>query len=280
MCRFWSYRIWLNPILDDYETFMRFDSDSCFTSKLHTHLPGLPSSDQGYAYAANSFKLDGEKVSAGLFATTQKYIEGNKITVKNPALYQMMSGSRPIMVYNNFEVSNITFFRQPHVLNYTRTLAEEEPLGILRTRWGDAPIRTLTLAIFADEADVLWDAQPDGYKHQDACILGKTYNGSQAVAVEKMLQCKHNCLMSYKERVYGLGRPREKKWYYVDAVDGVRQCQHGTEYPGSYSETLLYDSDLHCCEAYGICRTTPFNNSLISMETLDKCVMDINCKLV
>lgn len=73
MCRFWAYRIWLHPILDDYETYMRFDTDSCFTQKLPRHLPGLPPSPsgRGYVYGANYFARDIPRVTAGLFATSQ-----------------------------------------------------------------------------------------------------------------------------------------------------------------------------------------------------------------
>ena len=165
--------------------------------------------DGGYVYGANLMKYDQRGVTAGLFATAQKYIMENNITVKNPGLHQEMSFPMPAIVYNNFEISNVTFFRQPHVLNFTKRMAEEEPFGILRTRWGDAPLRTMTLSIFADESEVAWDAQPDGYKHRSECVLGKTYHLNQA-ASGMQEECKNNCAQPYEMKVYGRRSPMQK----------------------------------------------------------------------
>ena len=164
MCRFWATKIWEHPILDDYSTFMRFDTDSCFTQSLDKdlYLPGLPV-DKPYAYAANRICKDNPEFTAGLFELTNDYAVANNITVKNPDLWD--DAKKGKIVLNNFEISNITFFRQPAVMAFQSAISEAEPFGVFRKRWGDAPIRLITLAVFAEESEVMWNSQPKGYKH-------------------------------------------------------------------------------------------------------------------
>ncbi len=164
MCRFWATKIWEHSVLDDYSSFMRFDTDSCFTMSLpnYPYLPGLPTDDH-YAYAANRLARDNPTFLDGLFKLSNKYVIDNNITVKNPRLRQ--KSKKVNIALNNFEISNITFFRQPEVTAFQRAGTEVEPFGVFRKRWGDAPIRLITLTIFAEESEVTWKSIPLGYKH-------------------------------------------------------------------------------------------------------------------
>ena len=165
MCRFWTTKIWEHPVLDDYSTYMRFDTDSCFTETLneYPYLPGLPA-DKPYVYAANQFAKERPRFIAGLFELAKDYVALNNITVKNPELWEAVRERK--IIYNNFEISNITFFRQPDVMAFQRAVSDSEPFGVFRKRWGDAPIRTLTLAIFAEATEVIWNSTiQQGYEH-------------------------------------------------------------------------------------------------------------------
>ena len=165
MCRFWTTKIWEHPVLDGYSTYMRFDTDSCFTERLneYPHLPGLPA-DKPYVYAANEFRMEDPTFIAGLIELAKDYVALNNITVKNPELWEAVREKK--IIYNNFEISNITFFRQPAVMAFQRSVSDSEPFGVFRKRWGDAPIRTLTLAIFAEVSEVMWiSAIAQRYEH-------------------------------------------------------------------------------------------------------------------
>jgi hypothetical protein len=165
MCRFWTTKIWEHPVLDDYSTYMRFDTDSCFTKTMneYPYLPGLPA-DKPYVYAANQFAKERPRFIAGLFELAKDYVALNNITVKNPELWEAVRERK--IIYNNFEISNITFFRQPDVMAFQRAVSDSEPFGVFRKRWGDAPIRTLTLAIFAESTEVIWNSTiQQGYEH-------------------------------------------------------------------------------------------------------------------
>jgi hypothetical protein len=72
------------------------------------------------------------------------------------------------MYYNNFELGTMRLKRHPLYLSMFRHLDEQPPMGILRFRWGDAPIHTLGVhAVLAQEG---WEAcnitqSEVGYKH-------------------------------------------------------------------------------------------------------------------
>jgi len=131
--RFWTTKIWEHPVLDDYSTYMRFDADSCITKRLneYPYLPGLPA-DTPHVYAANRFTMDGPTYVAGLFELAKDYVALNNITVKNPELWEAARERK--MVYNNFEISNIAFFRQPAVMAFQRSFSDAEPFGVFRKR--------------------------------------------------------------------------------------------------------------------------------------------------
>ena len=137
MCRFWAYRIWLHKDLyENCETYMRFDTDSCFSARITLeYLPGLPAntSSGGYfAYVANEMSRDEPFVSEGLHDLVQSYIYDHKVHIKNPELYKRTSELE--MLFTNFEVANVTWFRQDHVLSFLKRIVEEEPYGVLRKR--------------------------------------------------------------------------------------------------------------------------------------------------
>ena len=55
--------------------------------------------------------------------------------------------------YNNFEITDMDFFLRPEVLKFTKHVCDS--LGIYKYRWGDAPLRYLTLALFARPEKIL-----------------------------------------------------------------------------------------------------------------------------
>lgn len=170
MCRFWMTRIWDHPALDGFTSFMRVDADACYQSDMESFLPGLVEDDTSYVYIANKFNRENKDYSEGLIEFTKQYIEDNNIEVKNPNLWGELvkrhkNGKQLKIIYNNFEVSKISFFRQPHVMAFQKAVSEGEPFGVFRKRWGDAPVRTITLALFADAKEVRWYSQPKRYSH-------------------------------------------------------------------------------------------------------------------
>jgi mannosyltransferase len=65
-----------------------------------------------------------------------------------------MAQRAPLRIYyNNFEIVYLPFFRDdPRVQHFSR--AVEKSNGIMRARWGDAPLRWLTAQLFLEDSKI------------------------------------------------------------------------------------------------------------------------------
>ena len=115
-------------------------------------------SKQEALYLANFRAIDYEYVLAGITRirnVTAAYMTQHNITARNPAmLADVFNHSIEVPNYwNNVEAIDLSFIRGPEVTNYTKAI--DESRGIFLYRWGDAPLRYVTLALFANASQVL-----------------------------------------------------------------------------------------------------------------------------
>lgn len=173
MCRFWITGIWDHPVTAAYSTYLRMDTDSCFTGPIPAGndavLPGLPA---GAVYAPH---LEEHFVSKThrLLEHTQQYLRDTNHTPLHTKMWQTVlawqtRGTALPSFYNNFEVTRVDFFRQPRVAAYQRHVTERPPHGVFVHRWGDAPVRYLTVALFA-RPDQLVRGLNKQYGHSNTC---------------------------------------------------------------------------------------------------------------
>ena len=66
--------------------------------------------------------------------------------------------------YNNFEITSVAFMRLPEVRKWHSRVSEEPPFGVFRRRWGDAGVKFLTMAMFAEEREIV-RTEVKGYEH-------------------------------------------------------------------------------------------------------------------
>lgn len=171
MCRFWISRIWTHEALREIncKTVMRMDADSCFWEDMDVSdaLPRLNSEEE--VYRANVIRNEKGVYIEGLWDLTQQYVKDNNLVPRNTELWSranetfQQTGSLPY-VYNNFEIAKVSFFLREDVMDYQKRVAEEEPFGVFRRRWGDAVVRYLTLALFADRTEIDLNV-PSSYGH-------------------------------------------------------------------------------------------------------------------
>ena len=156
MIRFWFRDIFRLPILDDVEYLMRLDLDSRLLGKW----PDIfrICRDRNLVYYGNDIIYDSDWILKGtalLKPTTVKYMEKKNITPKYPELWNQSFIENDLSVrgfFNNFEVSQVSFFRQPEIQDWVDYI--DQSLGIFHYRWGDALLRSLTLALFAEKGQV------------------------------------------------------------------------------------------------------------------------------
>ena len=115
-------------------------------------------SKQTALYLANFRTVDYNYVLPGITQIqnlTATYIAQHNITARNPVmLADVFNHSIEIPNYwNNIEAIDLSFIRGEEVLNFTKAVDESQ--GIFLYRWGDAPLRYVTLALFANTSQVL-----------------------------------------------------------------------------------------------------------------------------
>ncbi|ORC93604.1 alpha-1,2-mannosyltransferase, partial [Trypanosoma theileri] len=172
MCRFWAGLVWQLPSLDSYEYYWRLDTDSFLTQAVPCDVFRLMQVNQ-CVYGYRSLTLDHPNVVKDLWPTFKKWANtalsaGELENVTRFALSSNESEYEGIMYYNNFELGTMALKRHPLYTSMFHFLDENEPFGILRYRWGDAPIHTLGVeAVMLQEGWRKCHFQEDfaGYKH-------------------------------------------------------------------------------------------------------------------
>lgn len=113
---------------------------------------------------------------------TQKYLaESGWRPLNNRKYKSAFPGNKTVLLfYNNFEVALKDFFLSAPVLDWTRSIMESG--GIYRYRWGDAPLRYLTIVIFARENQVIHRHKQDfDYCHGKACTDPEAFTQNHTI---------------------------------------------------------------------------------------------------
>lgn len=171
MIRFWTVGIWKHPAIQQFDTVMRIDTDSCFLRESQAN-PGyekLPYLDEKYVYQSNKGTHGLPTYVQGLFDHALEYIKKENITPSYPELWEsadkLWRTHKNVPLFRtNFEVDRVSFFRREDVMKWHESLSEIEPFGIWRKRWGDAQTRFLTMAIFGSKDSILLSSSV-GYVH-------------------------------------------------------------------------------------------------------------------
>ena len=109
-------------------------------------------------YMANKRELDFEYMLPGLKLVrnlTTAFMAKYKIIPRNPNMLADVY-KHPIEIpnyWNNFEVIDLSLVRRKEVIDFMRFV--DESRGIFLYRWGDAPLRYITLALFTNATQVL-----------------------------------------------------------------------------------------------------------------------------
>ncbi|RPA75884.1 glycosyl transferase [Ascobolus immersus RN42] len=176
MCRFNSGFFWRQKVTMKYDWYWRMEPATHF----YCDLPYDP-----FAYLKEHNKIYGfvqslpeylETVET-LWPTTQQFIKDNPAFlhpnaslhfVSNNEKYQRLHELFQKVDYNlchfwsNFEIGSLQFFRSPAYQKYFDYL--DQVGGFFYERWGDAPVHSLAVALFAGKEQLHWFADI-GYKH-------------------------------------------------------------------------------------------------------------------
>mmetsp|Transcript_13733 Transcript_13733/g.19644 ORF Transcript_13733/g.19644 Transcript_13733/m.19644 type:complete len:487 (-) Transcript_13733:75-1535(-) len=173
MIRFFVTRIWEHPAIQPFETIMRMDSDSCF-KEINSYLPHMAYPDIVYhSQYVGTEPPGGKPFITGLYDFAVEFMKRANRKPKNTMLWKFIEYTWTYeetlpLFRTNAEVCNKSFMIRPDVLQWHRSLTEEEPFGLLRFRWGDAITRFFETAMFATDETAL-TVRMDGYFHKKGC---------------------------------------------------------------------------------------------------------------
>ncbi|CAF0749862.1 unnamed protein product [Rotaria sp. Silwood1] len=156
MCYFWFKQVFELKIIQRYRYMMRLDDDSQILGKWPNVFEIMVKHQA--LYMANQREVDFEYVLPGITLVrnvTTAFISKNKITLQNPAMFaDIFNRTMEIPNYwNNFEIVDLSFMRRKEVVDFIQCI--DESRGVFLYRWGDAPLRYITLALFVNATQIL-----------------------------------------------------------------------------------------------------------------------------
>ncbi|MCJ1368790.1 hypothetical protein MMC16_007938 [Acarospora aff. strigata] len=137
-----------------YEWVIRVDDDSGFPESIPYDIVSVMEAKEA-TYGFRTMNQDSKAVTKALAEAAKYWLVSEDITPSflfqfcNPASLEGVSteGWFPHIFYNNFFVTRVQFWLRPDVQDWLTHL--ENVNGFYKFRWGDAPVQTVTLAIFA-----------------------------------------------------------------------------------------------------------------------------------
>ncbi|CAD5124096.1 unnamed protein product [Dimorphilus gyrociliatus] len=141
MCRFQSFLVYEEPILDHLEYIWRLDDDSRILSDINYDVFNFMRAKK-LLYGWTVVTQDEVLCVKNLWEAVNLYVEVNLL---NRTCF-FHKWPYPLIFMNNFEISSVSLFKSD---SYTKFISYLDNLGgIYRYRWGDAPIKTIAVSLF------------------------------------------------------------------------------------------------------------------------------------
>lgn len=211
MCRFYSGNFYHVPELQKYRYYWRVEPDVDFYSNINYDVfKYLEGTNKVYGFTINLYDID-ETVTS-LWPDTLRYLNSDKnhLSVhpngafqwlvenqQNPKKNKVTGGYSTCHFWLNFEIGDMDFFRAPAYDNWFKFL--DSTGNFYYERWGDAPVHSMGLALFADKKSIHW-FQDIGYKHDPYFNCPNSPN-TKGCEVAKFLRWEHlndqNCMATW-----------------------------------------------------------------------------------
>jgi len=183
MCRFWAYGFFNQPAASSLRYYWRLDTDLFLRRSIRIDpFQRMEARNMMYFHGVSAF--ESPAVVIGLWDTALEYMRARHIHPNKMVLLSKLvaltnhheqailsedrsgvervqsmplddaidllksAGYNNFIYYNNFELSRVDIWRSPEYLDFFFFL--DRAGGIFTHRWGDAPIRTLALAVLHD----------------------------------------------------------------------------------------------------------------------------------
>lgn len=176
MCRFYSKSFYNLPEMQKYKYYWRIEPNVRFYSDIRYDVfKYLAQTKKIYGFTINLYDID-ESIET-LFPETLKFLDlGDHYKYvnengafqwitenqQNPKKAQVANGYSTCHFWSNFEIGDMDFFRDKPYSEWVDYL--DQTGNFYYERWGDAPVHSLGLALFADKRRIHW-FRDIGYYH-------------------------------------------------------------------------------------------------------------------
>mmetsp|Transcript_42353 Transcript_42353/g.116817 ORF Transcript_42353/g.116817 Transcript_42353/m.116817 type:complete len:360 (+) Transcript_42353:80-1159(+) len=155
MIRWYVRGIFDHPKVRELDYYMRMDDDSALLAPFHDDpFSRMAATGKRYGYYCSCSESD--EFTQGFQQFSAEYAAQHKIQprfAQGNGSFWPKEGDPVTMVYNNFEVMSVKWWRSPEVQDFVE--AVDRSLGIWHSRWGDAIIRGMAISLFLKPTDLL-----------------------------------------------------------------------------------------------------------------------------
>ncbi|CAL9737251.1 probable mannosyltransferase Ktr4p [Monosporozyma servazzii] len=166
MCRFYSRKFYHQEVMTYYKYAWRIEPNVNFYCNIDYDIfQFMEMHDKVYGFTLNLY--DSPQSIRSLWNDTLEFVKENpqylnrhgsyewlKENLQKPENYNITNGYSTCHFWTNFEITNLDFLRSEPYEKYMDFL--EDKGGFYYERWGDAPVRSLALGLFADKSRIHW----------------------------------------------------------------------------------------------------------------------------
>ncbi|ODV80386.1 glycosyltransferase family 15 protein [Suhomyces tanzawaensis NRRL Y-17324] len=176
MCRFYLGNFYLLPELQKYRYYWRIEPNVDFYTDIkYDVFKYMEAKKRIYGFTINLYDID--RSVETLWPETLKFLnkgDNYKYVNKNGAFQWLLddlqnprnaktaNGYSTCHFWSNFEIGDMNFFRSEAYMEWFKHL--DSTGKFYYERWGDAPVHSIGLALFADKKDIHW-FRDIGYSH-------------------------------------------------------------------------------------------------------------------
>lgn len=174
MCRYYSKGFYNHPRMKEFKYYWRIElSTSYFCDIEYDVFKFMRENDKVYGYVLNLY--DSPDSVRTLWPTTVEFLSQNpqylhensattwlRENLQNPDNYKIANGYSTCHFWSNFEIGDMDFYRGEAYTKWVEYLDQKG--GFYYERWGDAPVHSIGLGLFADKSKIHW-FRDIGYEH-------------------------------------------------------------------------------------------------------------------
>lgn len=174
MCRYYSMGFYNHPRLQQFKYYWRFEPNTDYFCDIdYDVFKFMESNNKVYGFVISLY--DAQQTVETLWAETLNFLRDNPHSVsanpaidfvtenlQNPDKTEYTGGYSTCHFWSNFEIADMDFYRSSPYNDWVNHL--DRAGGFYYERWGDAPVHSLGLALFANKNDIHW-FRDIGYKH-------------------------------------------------------------------------------------------------------------------